>query len=281
MNLSRTENASRNIAWGVLYKVVSLGLPFVTRTVLIYTLGMQYVGLGSIFSSILQVLSFAELGIGSALVFGMYKPMAEGNDEKVCALLNFYKKTYRIIGTIILVFGLLMMPFLKYLIAGDIPETINLQVLFSIYLLNNIIGYFLYAYKQSLFTASQRTDMISKIGMGLQLFSSVAQIFVLAFVHNYYLWKAIVKLWDNAEPVRVALAIRCKTMYIKYYGDALFTREYASQLVSEYRRNFIPYIIDTMRRYGIKSVIGGVLFFVSPRLFMGMKNLRKKSGKAK
>ena len=190
--MSRTENASRNIVWGILSKVISLGLPFVTRTVMIYTMGMQYVGLGSLFTSILQVLSFAELGIGSALVFSMYKPIAEGDDDKVCALLNFYRKTYRVIGCVILIFGLAMMPFLQYLIAGDLPNDINLQVLFLIYLLNNVLGYFLFAYKQSLFTASQRTDMISKIGMGLQLFSSIAQILALVLLHNYYAYAAVI-----------------------------------------------------------------------------------------
>ena len=192
MGLSRTENASRNILWGAINKIISLGLPFITRTVMIYTLGMQYVGLGSLFSSILQVLSFAELGIGSALVFSMYKPMAEGDDEKICALLSFYRKSYRIIGSVILVFGLVLMPFLESLIAGDIPEGINLQALFSIYLINNILGYFLYAYKQSLFTASQRTDMISKIGMGLQLLSSVGQILTLVLLHNYYVYVIVI-----------------------------------------------------------------------------------------
>lgn len=190
--MSRTENASRNIVWGILSKVISLGLPFVTRTVMIYTMGMQYVGLGSLFTSILQVLSFAELGIGSALVFSMYKPIAEGDDDKVCALLNFYRKTYRVIGCVILIFGLVMMPFLQYLIAGDLPSDINLQVLFLIYLLNNVLGYFLFAYKQSLFTASQRTDMISKIGMGLQLFSSIAQILALVLLRNYYAYAAVI-----------------------------------------------------------------------------------------
>lgn len=192
MGLSRTENASRNILWGILYKVFSLGLPFITRTVMIYTLGMQYVGLGSLFSSILQVLSFTELGIGSALVFSMYKPIAEADDEKVCALLKFYRKTYRIIGIVILLLGLSVMPFLDKLIASDLPNGVNLQILFSIYLLNSVIGYFLYAYKQSLFTASQRTDMISKIGMCLQLLSSIAQISVLVFVRNYYIFVIII-----------------------------------------------------------------------------------------
>ena len=190
--MSRTENASRNIFWGVFNKVVSLGLPFATRTVMIYTMGMQYVGLGSLFSSILQVLSFAELGIGSALVFSMYKPMAEGDDDKVCALLNFYRNAYRIIGSIILLFGLVMMPFLENLIAGDLPEGVNLQALFSIYLINNILGYFLFAYKQSLFTASQRMDIISRIGMGLQLLSNVCQIVVLVLLRNYYLYVIVI-----------------------------------------------------------------------------------------
>lgn len=190
--MSRTENASRNIFWGVFNKVVSLGLPFATRTVMIYTMGMQYVGLGSLFSSILQVLSFAELGIGSALVFSMYKPMAEGDDDKVCALLNFYRNAYRIIGSIILLFGLVMMPFLENLIAGDLPEGVNLQALFSIYLINNILGYFLFAYKQSLFTASQRMDIISRIGMGLQLLSNVCQILLLVLLRNYYLYVIVI-----------------------------------------------------------------------------------------
>ena len=87
--MSRTKNVTRNIIWGSIGKIVTIVLPFLTRTIMIYTMGMQYVGLGSLFSSLLQVLNFAELGIGSALVFSMYRPIAENDNEKVCALLNF------------------------------------------------------------------------------------------------------------------------------------------------------------------------------------------------
>lgn len=192
--IERTKNASRNIIWGILNRIVTLLLPFITRTVMIYTMGMQYVGLGSLFTSILHVLSFAELGIGSALVFSMYKPIAEENDAKVCALLNLYKKTYRVIGLVILFVGLLIMPFLDRLIAGDVPGNVNIQVLFSIYLVNNLIGYFLFAYKQSLFTASQRIDVISKIGMLLNLGAGIAQILILYTIRNYYLYVAVIPL---------------------------------------------------------------------------------------
>ena len=192
--MSRMKNASRNIVWGTLNKIVGLGLPFITRTVMIHTLGIEYIGLGSLFTSILQVLSFAELGIGGAMVFSMYKPIAEGNDVKVSALLNLYRRTYRIIGTIILIAGLCIMPFLDDLVAGDVPTDINLYILFLIFLFNNIIGYFLFAYKYSLFTATQRMDMISKIGMALNCVSSISQIVILLTTKNYYIYVVVVPL---------------------------------------------------------------------------------------
>lgn len=190
----RTKNATRNIVWGILSKIIGLGLPFCTRTAMIYTLGMQYIGLSSLFSAVLSVLSFAELGIGNAVVFSMYKPIAEEDDSKVCALLSLYKKAYRIIGVVILTVGIAIIPFLHNMIAGDIPNDINLSVLFSIYLINTVLGYFLCAYKQSLFVASQRMDIVSKIAMCLQAVSGVLQITVILLVRNYYIYVIVVPI---------------------------------------------------------------------------------------
>lgn len=192
--MSRTKNVSRNIIWGLLNKASSLGLPFISRTVMIYTLGMNYVGLGSLFSSILSVLSFAELGIGSALVFSMYKPIEFGDDNKVSALLNLYRRAYRTIGAIILFAGLLIAPFLHLFVASDVPEDINLQVLFFLYLINNLIGYFLYAYKQALFVASQRVDKISKVQLVLNTIASLSQIVILLTIRNYYVYVIVLPI---------------------------------------------------------------------------------------
>ena len=194
MSESRIKSASRSIVWGIINKVIAIILPFATRTVMIYVMGMEYVGLGSLFSSVLQVLSFAELGIGSALVFSMYKPMAENDDKKICQLLNFYRKTYRIIGSVIFGVGIIIMPFIKLLIKGDVPADINIYILFGIYLLNNVIGYFMYAYKQSLLTASQRVDIVSKIAMILQLISGIVQIVLMVTTKNYYMYAVILPL---------------------------------------------------------------------------------------
>lgn len=222
-SMNRKKNAVRNIYWGILSKFVTLGLPFITRTVLIYTMGMNYVGLGSLFTSLLQVLSFTELGIGSALVFSMYKPIAENNIEKVNMYLNFYRKVYRIIGCIVLGLGLVMLPCLDFLVAGDIPEGINLQILFSVYLLNNIVGYFLFTYKQSILTASQRVDIISKRDMVIQCILGILQVGCLIFLHNYYVYVLLIPLATLLN--NLLLAHITNKYYPQYRCEGNITKE--------------------------------------------------------
>ena len=134
MKFNRKKNAKRNIFFGVILRVLSVLFPFLIRTLIIHFLGAEYVGLNSLFSSILSVLSVAELGFGSAIVFSMYKPIAEDNKIVICAILNFYRKVYRIIGTIILTVGILLIPFLERLIKGTVPNDVNLVFLYLILL---------------------------------------------------------------------------------------------------------------------------------------------------
>ena len=104
---SRTYNAKRNIFWGLVNKFITLSLPFIIRTIIIRKLGVEYLGLGSLYSSILQVLNMAELGFSSAIIFNLYKPIAENDTGKICALMALYRKIYRIIGLGILTVGLI------------------------------------------------------------------------------------------------------------------------------------------------------------------------------
>ena len=145
MEESRTKRVSINIVFGLISKLCSIIFPFITRTVLIYSLGTKYLGLNSLFTAILQVLNLSELGIGSALVYNMYKPMAEKNTKEVSKLLNFYKKCYIDIGIIVLILGLILLPFIQVFINGDVPVDINIYILFGIYLLNSVISYFFFA----------------------------------------------------------------------------------------------------------------------------------------
>lgn len=160
MKIDRTHNATRNITSGIALKIYQLLAPFVIRTIMIYCLGMEYVGLNTLFTSILQVLNLAELGVGSAMVYSMYKPIAMDDSKMICALMNLYKIYYRIIGLIILVGGIVIMPFLPNLISGEIPEDINIYVLYILNLGATVLSYWLYAYKNCLLTAHQRIDVV-------------------------------------------------------------------------------------------------------------------------
>ena len=127
---SRVENAKRNIIFAVLSRMVGVLFPFAIRTVMLYILGTEYLGLDSLFASVLNFLSLAELGVGSALVYSMYKPIADHDTDQICALLNLYRKLYRYIGTFIFVVGVALVPFLPKLVKGDCPPDVNLYILY-------------------------------------------------------------------------------------------------------------------------------------------------------
>lgn len=194
MGKSRIQNAVRNIGWGMIEKIITLLMPFVTRTVLIKVLGAEYLGLNSLFSSILQVLSITELGLGSAIVFSMYRPIEEGDNDTLCALINVYRKIYLIVGSIILAAGLVITPFLPNLIKGTYPNDINIYVLYLIYLFNTVIGYYLWGYNAALFSAHQRNDLVSKRNTIVSLVAEVFKIALLLFICNYYAYVIIFPL---------------------------------------------------------------------------------------
>jgi len=106
MKFNRTKNATKNIIFGTILKIYQIIVPFLIRTAMIYLLGVEYLGLNSLFTSILQVLNLAELGVGSAMIYSMYKPIAKDDKITICALMKLYKLYYRIIGTVILIIGL-------------------------------------------------------------------------------------------------------------------------------------------------------------------------------
>lgn len=187
----RRKNALRNMLFGVMLKVYQIIVPFFLRTALIYFMGMEYVGLNSLFTSILQVLNLAELGVGSAMIFSIYKPLAENNTEKICALTAFYRKYYRIIGGIIGVSGILLTPFVPFLVKGDIPESINIYVLYWLNLGGTVLSYWLFAYKNSILQASQRNDVISKIMLLTNTFQYSLQFMAVCALKNYYLYVMI------------------------------------------------------------------------------------------
>jgi len=188
MEFNRTANAKRAIVSGLIYKVFSMIFPFLMRTMIIYTLGYLYLGLSSLFTSILNALNLAELGIGSALVFAMYRPVADGDQGQVNALLNVYRLAYYVIGSIILICGLIVVPFLPRMIHGEYPADIDITALYLIHLAAVVSGYYFMGYRASVLHAYQRADTINKVSIAMDMLLYATQAIALLKFRNYYLY---------------------------------------------------------------------------------------------
>ena len=159
MTQSRVKNSAKNTFFAALNMLVQLILKFAVRIVFVRFLSVEYLGLNTLFSNILQVLSLAELGVGSAIVYSMYKPVADGDTEKIKSLIGIYKKFYWIIGGVITVVGLAIIPLLPYLMSGGTTLEVNLNLVYVIYLFNTSVGYF-FAHRRALIFANQRNDKL-------------------------------------------------------------------------------------------------------------------------
>ncbi|MBE5808167.1 MAG: hypothetical protein E7317_07500 [Clostridiales bacterium] len=195
MQIDVLKNARRNISYGVVNRFIVLACPFVERIFIHNILGAEYLGLGSLFSSIITVLSLTEMGFSGAMVYNMYKPAGEGDTARMNALLNYYRRVYRLIGLIILCVGLLLIPFLPGLIEGEPPAEIGLTKLYLIYLGNTALSYFLYAYMTSVIVVHQRDDVKSRVNSAVKIALTATQIAVLLITKNYYLFSLMMPVF--------------------------------------------------------------------------------------
>jgi len=216
---SRTQHAKRNIVTSVINKLVIMLTNFVMRTVLIYYLGNVYLGLDSLFTSILQILSLSELGISSAMVYSMYKPLAENDTATVCALLKLYRTVYRWIAVAMTVLGLAIMPFLHIIVKKDLPDGLNLYFLFLINLGNTVLSYLLFSYRSSLFTADQKYSINNNIYSITKVGTTVIQIVAIILLSQqkdiaYYFYSLALPLTTILK--NLALYILSNKMYPQY-----------------------------------------------------------------
>ncbi len=182
--MSRTKNTFRNIAFGYLEEIVILILSFITRRIFVEILGAQYNGLNSVIANILGTLNLVELGFGSAIIYNLYKPLAQKDEEHIKALMDFYKRTYQVIGGVIAGIGICILPFLPHLIKDELSFT-NIYVVFGLQLLQTVSTYLFFAYKRSLLEADQKSYLVSKIRSIYILLLYLGQIIVLKVSGEY------------------------------------------------------------------------------------------------
>ena len=194
----RTYNTLRNTGFAIVTQIFTQILGFVNRTIFIYFLGINYLGISGLFGNILMILSLAELGIGSAIVFNLYKPLAEKDTTKIKQLVNFYQKTYRIIAICILIVGLSLVPFLDILIK-DKPDIPDLEIIYLLYLAGTVSTYFA-AHKRSLVTADQKEYINTMNRQVFAIIQAFVDCIILVVTHNFILYlflRVIITILSN------------------------------------------------------------------------------------
>lgn len=214
MKLNKLKNTKQNLIFGFAQKIFQLLLSFIFRSIIVHALGVQYLGLNGLFSSVLLVLNLAELGVGSAMVFSMYKPIAEDDSSKLCALMRLYRLYYRIIGAIILVVGLLLTPAIPHLISGEVPIDINVYILYLLHLGATVLTYWLFAYKNSILEAHQQRSVISKVTLATDAVKYLLQLIALVVFRNYYFY--VLSLLFSQALCNIVAAIISHKLYPQY-----------------------------------------------------------------
>ena len=255
--IERTKNASRNIFFGVILKIYQILVPFLMRTAMIYLMGVQYLGLNSLFTSVLQVLNLAELGVGSAMVYSMYKPIAEDDETTICALMKLYRTYYRVIGLVIAVVGCALTPFIPHLIKSDVPAGINIYILYLLNLAATVLSYWLFAYKNSILQAHQRTDVVSKVALITSTVQYGLQIAVLWLSHNYYLY-VIVALATQAL-TNITTAVCANKLYPQFKPKGDIPKEEVKQINQRIKDLFTAKLGGTITNSADTIVISAFL----------------------
>jgi len=188
MSDTRIKNSTHSMMWMMIFLSISSIAPLIIRSLIIRYMGMEYAGLNSLFMSIMQIFNITELGIGEALVFYLYKPMAEKDEQRVNALLNLYRKVYMIIGAVFALLSAIMIPFLPYLVKEGCPDEINLLTLYLIYVINTLCAYFYKSYVVSVFQTNQSLYYDYMARTIVWIFAYAIQFFAVIKYHNYYIF---------------------------------------------------------------------------------------------
>ena len=188
-----------NAIVSVVAQVITIIITFISRRVFLMVLGESVLGVNSLFNQIISMMSLMELGIGSAIIYSLYQPLAVDDKEQIAAIMRLYKKIYTVIGCTVLLAGSALTPFITFFITGDISEISNIYLIFMLFVINSALTYF-NSYKQNLIVADQKKYITIIFHNGLFILLNIVQIVVLLRTRNYELFlilQIVVTLAEN------------------------------------------------------------------------------------
>jgi O-antigen/teichoic acid export membrane protein len=211
----KTKNTIKNFSIGAITQVFNILISFIVRTVFIISLGKTYLGINGLFTNILTILSLAELGIGQAIIYSMYRPVALEDKEKIKALMRLYQKCYIMIGFIIMTLGMSIIPFMGFIIKDAVGIKENIIFIYVLFLLNTSLSYF-FSYRKSILSANQKEYVINLNKIIFVIIKAIGHIFILLVTKNFILYLLVDIICTFLE--NLLISIKAKIMY-PYLND--------------------------------------------------------------
>lgn len=253
MKKSRLHYSIINSSYTLIIQSINLFLKFLLQTIFIKTLGAHYLGVNGLFTNILSLLSFAELGIGDAIVFSLYSPLANGDKKQVKYLMGIFKKAYELIGITVGLLGLALLPCLSFFIKGQsIPY---LHLVFSLFLLNTVLSYF-FTYKRSLLIADQLGYLSNLNQFIFNVVQVVFQLIILIFTGNYILYLVVQIICTLTSNIIISHSVNKRYPYML---DSSINTQTNNRLVKQLKQNTIGMV-------GVK--LGGIVVFGTDNLLI-------------
>lgn len=257
----RSEYVIRNSVWTTINSVANILLGFISRTVFIYFLNSEYLGINGLFTNVLSLLSLSELGFSSAVTYNLYKPLKEKDDCKVAAIMNFYKWIYRGVALFILVAGVVLVPFLPYIIKETTFDMSYIRVVYIIFLFKTTVSY-LYSYNYTLATADQKGYLTSKITLISNFIIAVAKIIVLAVTKDFIAYIVVEIMLNLGTNMIKTYHIRTKYQVLKDTKSAL-TKEEKKKMFIDVKNIFMGKVSTTILKSTDNIIISACVNVVS------------------
>lgn len=210
---SRTRNSIHNLKTGIVSFGVNLGLQFLNRIIFLRFLSIDYLGVNGLFTNILSMLNLAELGVAGAMVYALYKPLAENDRETINAIMRLYKDLYRLIGMVVLVLGTSLTPFLGSIVDLSRSKIDNLQLYYLMYVLDTGISYFL-TYKRSILICDQKQAVINIADTLKNIGVSIIQILMLFWFQSYIAYLLVKIICTFAENMAISAIANRRYTYL-------------------------------------------------------------------
>ena len=241
---TRTKKVTRNVFFSVLQNLANIGITLVARIVFVYVLDASYLGINGLFSNIFGLLSMADLGMATAMMYHLYKPIAENDKKKISELIEFFKKIYTWIALAVFTMGIILLPFLRFIINldHDIPY---LEGYYIVALLNVVITY-LFVYRKTLVSADQKNYMLSRCIITFKIITCLVQIAVLFIFKNYLIYLTVALILNflcNLYQNRIAIK---EYPFLKEKGGTL-DKEERKGIFKDIKALFIYKISGTLQ----------------------------------